>query len=69
MGLKFTVRYRIDISVNEDAQIMVGARTVDKIPIGDTMEMNGTREEIRDRISYEIDKAVFSLEDVYYGEE
>ena len=69
MSLKYTIRYKIDISVNEDLQIVKGAKPVNANPIGITTELNGTKEEIQDRIAHEIDTVMFKLEDLYYGEE
>ena len=69
MSLNFTVRYKIDISVNEERQILRGAKTTSVVPIGLTTEFNGTKEEIRERISHEIDGLMYRLADIYYGEE
>lgn len=68
MDTAFKVRYKMDLMVNED-DVKKGAKEIKNNPIGPSIEIRGTAKEVKDRICHEIDKAVFKLEDLYYGEE
>ena len=68
MDTTFKVRYKMDLTINEE-DVKKGAKEIKKNPIGSTIELRGTAKEIKDRLCHEIDKAIFKLEDLYYGEE
>ena len=66
MSTVFSVRYKMDMTVNEEGP-KVGSAPSKVEPIGPTMEIRGTKEEIKERICYEINKSAFKIEDIYFG--
>ena len=73
MSDRFVIRYRMDFSPKEHFTKQsdgINPRIEKKKdPIGDTIEMTGTVEEIKEKVCKSIDQAVKNLRAILFGDE